>query len=578
MTMTVENPLPKGDPQAVADEFGEFFLNKIINIRKLFEGTPTLDLSVSESIPLFRSFSPLSQTEVRTVVSGMKTKSCELDPLPTHVLKSLIDKLLPALTKIVNMSLTTGQFSTCWKCAIVRPLLKKSGLELTHKNYRPVSNLQFISKLVERCALLQFIDHCDLHKLIPDYQSAYRKGYSCETSVLKLLNNRLWAMETQSVLPVILLDLSAAFDTVDHDLFIRVLQNNFAITDTALSWFENYLRPRSFKVCVDNKYSKSMDLQFSVPQGSAAGANFFTAYCKSLPECIPAGVELQGFADDHFTHKPFKASSRSDELLTISLLESTFNKIQHWMTGMRLKLNPEKTEFIIIGNSPQLKKLTTKSINAGNSTVERTNVVKCLGTYVDENLNLRHHVNNKCKIAMFNLLKIKSIRHYLTKETTQTLVLSLEMSHLDYTNSILAGSPASLIYKYQRIQSMCAKLVLSRSRLDSSRQSLKDLHWLPIVLRIKFKIACLIYKCLNMDSPDYLESMLTYKTPSRSLRSNAMSVGQLTVPYTKHKTFAQRSFSVQGPLIWNSLPLDLRLSNSYELFTKNLKTHLFTLY
>ena len=121
-------------------------------------------------------------------------------------------------------------------------------------------------------------------------------------------------------------------------------------------------------------------------------------------------------------------------------------------------------------------------------------------------------------------------------------------------------------------------LTLKKTRYHSSTEALKDLHWLPIVLRIKFKIVCLIYKCLNMESPGYLKNLLTYKTSSRVLRSNSKDMGTLVVPFTKHKTFAHRSFSVQGPLMWNSLPMDLRLSTSYSVFTKNLKTFLFTCY
>ena len=174
---------------------------------------------------------------------AMKTKSCELDPLPTHLLKESIDLLLPSITKIVNLSLSSGRFSSHWKEAIVRPLLKKSGMDLIYKSYRPVSNLQFISKLVERAVLIQFNDHCDRYDLIPDYQSAYREGYSCETAVLHLLDTGLWAMENQEVLPCLFLDLSAAFDTVDHDLFVSIMSDRFGFTGSALEWFDSYLRP-----------------------------------------------------------------------------------------------------------------------------------------------------------------------------------------------------------------------------------------------------------------------------------------------------------------------------------------------
>ena len=128
------------------------------------------------------------------------------------------------------------EYSLNGKKAIVRPLLKKIGLELVNKNYRPVSNLSFISKLVERCMLSQFNTQCKEYDLMPDYQSAYHKNYSCETSLLKMTNDILWGMEHQSITAVAILDLSAAFDTVDHELLLDIPSQQFGITDSTIKW------------------------------------------------------------------------------------------------------------------------------------------------------------------------------------------------------------------------------------------------------------------------------------------------------------------------------------------------------
>ena len=203
-------------------------------------------------------------------------------------------------------------------------------------------------------------------------------------------------------------------------------------------------------------------------------------------------------------------------------------------------------------------------------------MVKCLGTHIDENLKFKTHVNIKCRTALYNYSRIRSIRKYLSQNTCHTLVLSLVISHLDYSNSVLVGSPDVLIAKLQRIQNMCAKLVLGKTRYDSSTQCLKQLHWLPIVLRIKYKISCLVYKCLHGEAPAYLKDLLIYKKPPlRTLRSNADTEDHLIIPRTKRKTFAERAFSVKGPQIWNSLPSEIRCANSLNIFSKNLKTYLF---
>ena len=219
--------------------------------------------------------------------------------------------LKPAITRVINLSLSQGCFHRDWKTAIVQPLLKKIGLELTNPNYRPVSNLTFISKLIEKCMWSQLNRHCLTYKLQPDYQSAYREHYSCKTALLKLSNDVLWAFERQEITALMALDLSAAFDTVNHKVLLQMLSDKFGISDHALHWFKEYLQSQLFKVLINNSFSKEIDLKYSVPQGSAAGANIFNLYCSTLEDIIPPDLQLSGFADDHSIHKSFNANNRS---------------------------------------------------------------------------------------------------------------------------------------------------------------------------------------------------------------------------------------------------------------------------
>ena len=163
----------------------------------------------------------------------MPSKTCALDIMPTARLKEVLGTILPSITHIVNKSLDQGEFYTSWKEALVIPVVKKKILGTAMTNYRPVSNLQFISKIVEKVTLDQFTQHCNRNSLLPNYQSAYRQYHSCETSLVKLVNDILWAMEKQLVTVVVILDLSAAFDTVNHDLLLEVLENRFGVAGTA---------------------------------------------------------------------------------------------------------------------------------------------------------------------------------------------------------------------------------------------------------------------------------------------------------------------------------------------------------
>ena len=569
-----DNPFPKSDSdEALANGFAEFFLNKIQRICDVLNDKPTLDV-LDREVPRLLRFNKLTTKQVSDLISSMKSKSCELDPIPTTILKDLIHIWIPSITHVVNLSLDSGTFSDHWKCAIVRPLLKKQGLELMYKNYRPVSNLKFVSKLTEKVVLMQFLEHCENHDLLPDHQSAYRKDASCETSVIKLCNDILWCMEKQEILACVLLDLSAAFDTVDHDQLLRVLQLSYGIDAHALKWYDMYLRPRRFKVCVEEAYSSEQNLTFSVPQGSASGANIFTAYCQSIVSVIPAGVTLQGFADDHFAHKGFKASSRSQELRTVDILEDTMLNIKNWMDAARLKMNPDKTEFIMFGNPTQLKKITTKHIDVCGDAITLCDNVRCLGAHLDTALNLKTHVNIKCRNAMLNMKRIREVRHHLNREACEIIVNSLVLSHLDYCNGILSGLPDCTINKMQRVQHIAAKLILKKHWSESSKKSLHELHWLSIKYRIIYKVVCIVHKCLYGNAPGYLKNLLTIKQqPVRTLRSNAENECLLVIPRTKLKT--ERSFSVFGPRQWNLLSKELRCNTNYQMFKKKLKTHLF---
>ena len=168
------------------------------------------------------------------------------------------------------------------RTALVKPLIKKPTVGPEKSNYRPVSNLHFISKVVEKVALTQFTEHCDENKLLPAYQSTYRKHHSCETSLVKLVDDLLWAMEEQLVTAVVILDLLAAFNAVDHGLLLEVLEKRFGITDNTKQWNCSYIKPRKFRAIIGKNKSEPRQLKCSVPQGSIHSAFLFISYASNI--------------------------------------------------------------------------------------------------------------------------------------------------------------------------------------------------------------------------------------------------------------------------------------------------------
>ena len=202
------------------------------------------------------------------------------------LLLDCLDEVLPVISYLVNSSLVHGYFPRDWKEALLKPLLKKPGLEVQFKNLRPISNLQFISKLAEGSAYEQTYDHLITHNLIPELLSAYRKRYSTETALLKVQNDILLNINRQHMTLLVLLDLSAAFDTVNHEILLCRLETTFGITGTALQWFSSYLGNRSQRVVFGEKVSESFYLACGVPRGSCLGLLLFTLYSSKLFEVL----------------------------------------------------------------------------------------------------------------------------------------------------------------------------------------------------------------------------------------------------------------------------------------------------
>ena len=237
-----------------------------------------------------------------------------------------------------------------------------------------------------------------------------------------------------------------------------------------------------------------------------------------------------------------------------------------------MKMNDAKTEYIQFGSVRQLDKCESTMINCNGTAVKKTNCIKHLGAYLDKTVSMRQHITQKSRAAAINLQKIRIIRKYLTQEAAQILVSGLVTSHLDYANAILYGLRECEIKKYQRLQNFAAKNILGISKYDSSRDALKQLHWLPIRLRIVFKIAVLVFKCINGIAPTYFFDLLQPKTIRREgLRSESTAKSDSEPQWNNRKTFADRAFSHSGPLIWNTIPVVLRDTVSLKTFKAGQK-------
>ncbi|XP_072017007.1 uncharacterized protein [Amphiura filiformis] len=255
MTRPTSAPIlpPHDDAKKLANKFGTFFQNKIKNLRSALDNSDSLNISAEirdQCVSEFTSFRAVTEEDVGSIISSSVIKSCPLDPIPSSLLKDCLESLLPSITHVVNMSLISGEMPQELKVARVVPLLKKSGLASEElNNYRPISNLKFMFKTIKKVAASQLNSYLDENNLHAPMQSAYRKYHNTETALLRVQNDLLCAVDQRQEAALILLDFSAAFDLIDHDILLHRLRQLYGIEGTALKYMSSYLKGRS--QCID---------------------------------------------------------------------------------------------------------------------------------------------------------------------------------------------------------------------------------------------------------------------------------------------------------------------------------------
>ncbi len=578
---TKENtPLPPHESEnELADKFNNYFSDKIENIRTDLDSQNIMHEEIGENKKYqttLKEFRLLSEDDVRDLVKKAPNKYCILDPVPTWLLRDCLEEVLPVLTKIINLSLQLGDVCDSLKHAIIKPLLKKMGLELIEKNYRPVSNLTYISKLIERAVAHQLLEHLKENKLMDAYQSAYRMFHSTETALLRVRNDLLMEMDKRNVSMLVLLDLSAAFDTIDHKILLKRLSERCGIKDTALSWFASYISNRTQAVQINNSYSAKKPLKFGVPQGSVLGPILFTLYSSPLSDEVEGNLKYHCFADDTQLYLGFSPTSHDNQKNAKELMENCIRKIRNFMTRNKLKLNDDKTEFMIIGTSYWLSKVEFDNIIIGNTEIKAVNEARNLGIVFDKEMKLDAHINKVCKIGFQNVKNLAAIRKILDMKSAKTAAHAFVTSNLDYGNSLLYGVPKAQINKLQLVHNAAAKIVVKKRKFDHISEDMKDMHWLPIEARIKYKLLLLTWKCLNRLAPDYLSELLNYTEDIHERRLNYQGI--LYPPKTKLITCGDRAFQRSAPELWNKLPSEIRKISKIDTFKKKLKTHLFKEY
>ena len=554
------------DNNKLCESFSNFFVDKVNAI--------VTNLTVDQSVDTYftlpqlpppcntlESLRLVTQEELRKIIMSSPSKSCVLDTVPTWFLQETLDAHLPALTTMVNTSISSGVFPSSAKSAVVTPLLKKTSLDPTvHKNFRPVSNLTFLGKSIERVVLRRMKHHMDSNNLNEVYQSAYKPKHCTETALLRVHNDLACHLDDNKAVMLVLLDLSAAFDTVRRDKLFYVLHSFLGVTGVALDWFRSYLSDRSQRVGIAGTFSNPKHINHGVPQGSVLGPVLFSIYTQPLERIIHKhGIAYHRYADDIQLYAPYDPSDAQSYKTTADNMQMCIANISDWMRQNSLQLNQDKTEVVIFMSPHQRRTWDREAFPVDRVPIIPSNSVRDLGVIFDEDLSMTAQVTSVVKACNFHSRNIGKIRRYLTTEACKTAIQGLVVSRMDYCCSLLTGLPQSQVRRLQVVQNKAARIVARLPFRSHVSPTLIELHWLPCDLRIKFRILTYVYKCLNDLAPEYLQDRSVADTSILVVQSSRERVGS-------------QAFCHAAPALWNDLPPAVRNSCYVVTFKKALKT------
>ncbi len=458
------------------NEFASFFSEKISNIRKEI-GTSSCNTEVtqirqqSQKEVTMSVFKTIDSKILEEIVQHLKSSTCYLDTLPTSFFKSVLNCLEADLLEVVNTSLLSGTFPNSLKTAVVKPLLKKRNLDNTVlSNYRPISNLPFIGKIIEKVVFNQLNNYLNSNGYLDNFQSGFRMHHSTETALIKMINDIRFNSDSGKISVLVLLDLSAAFDTVDHNILLERLENWVGLSGMALKWFRSYLEGRCYYVSIGEHKSKWTSMTCGVPQGSILAPLLFSLYMLPLSQIMRKNqIAYHSYADDTQIYLALSPNDYSP----IDSLCQCIDEINSWMCQNFLQLNKEKTEVIAFGNKDDVLKVNAYLDSRGQTT---KNQVRNLGVILETDLSFSSHVKAETKSAYYHLKNIARIRCFVSSQDLEKLVHAFITSRVDYCNGLLTGLPKKTIRQLQLIQNAAARILTRTRTSEYITPVLRSLH------------------------------------------------------------------------------------------------------
>ena len=580
-------------PQEVADAQNMFFIDKINLIRENLPPPSTDPLAVIRTLMAGRqcsfSFSVVHPDEVEKVISSLSNSSSfGLDEIDTSSIKLVKYYLVPAITHIVNLSLSTQAFPFYWKNSKIIPLHKKED-QLNPKNYRPVAIIPIFSKILERIVFNQMVEYLASNELIHPNHHAYRKHHNTTTALIQLYDVWLESLENGELGGVCFLDMSAAFDIVDHSLLLKKLEL-YGFDRDMVSWTSSYLSGRSQSVCIDGNLSKLLPVVHGVPQGSILGPLLYTLFINELPEVIQdpsqhipgqtsgstwppysMGCRCCGTVGCYADDTTYSYSDSDPEQLSLKM-SSQYKVLSDFLVSNRLKLNAGKTHLMVLSTSQARLRRNRRDeasvqITTPTEIIEQSEFEKLLGTWLHQDMKWAENImdNNESLVkslssrvgALKKLSKVASFKNRIM------IANGIFMSKLLYLIPLWGGCAQYLIRSLQVLQNKAARAVTKLDWYTPTSELLKQVGWLSVHQLSVYHSVVLVFKVLQAKTPKYLYSMFSSSYGYNTREANSGRIKHTRGPELE---IARDSFRWRSADLYNLLPADIRTSSSLQLF------------
>ena len=528
---------------------------------------------------LFKAVHP---KEVKKIICKLRnSNSTGVDDIDTKTIKLIATDVLPALTHIINLSIAQSEFPSIWKLAKVIPLLKK-GDPLTPKNYRPVALLPMFSKILERVVFNQLVQYLDSHGLLHPNHHGSRHDHSTATALIQMYDQWTEEVEKGNMVGVMMIDLSAAFDMVDHPLLLQKLQL-FGLEDDALSWVRSYISGRSQSVIVDGCMSPPLAIDCGVPQGSILGPLMYIIFTNDIPDLAhdhnvsykdrPAACQACGSTVCYVDDGTYSYGC-SDPVELSSTLTSQYNTISKYMMSNKLVINDDKTHLVVMARNGQGAAREAVSLQAGAHIIKPVQTVKLLGGHISEDLKWKEHLlTNEHSVIRQLTSRVNGLCLISPRATFQTRLMvanGIVISQLCYLIQLWGGCEGYLLNTLQVIMNRAARSVTGYTCFTSTRKLLTSCNWLSVRQLVFYQTVMMMHKTVKTGLPKHMNHKMSSNFPYQTRQATRGSIRYGETFNTKN-SLNQSSFAYRGLKDYNMIPASIRSCKTMKTFKTKLR-------